>query len=144
MPSYARGGHCALRAPTLFLVRMKSASVPETRLWIKARAAWVCLFPRSSIMRGCAFHPCIIEGPRGRGAVRASARISPARPCSSVGAACYNSPDWKKLTVRLSRPAFLWEKLHECRTLVCTGVRRVRAALRRLVDQMDTGAADGQ
>ena len=40
------------RAQTVFLVRMKSASVPKTRLWIKATTAWVCLYPRSSIARG--------------------------------------------------------------------------------------------
>jgi len=73
MQSRASGRHCALRAPTLFLVRMKSASVPKTRLWIKTTTAWVCLYPRSSIARGCAFHPCAIEDPRGRDAVRASA-----------------------------------------------------------------------
>jgi hypothetical protein len=31
-------GHCALRAPTLFLARMKSVSAPKTGLWIKAKA----------------------------------------------------------------------------------------------------------
>src|SRR5450759_5071183 len=39
-------GHCALRAPTLFSVRMKSASVRKTGLWIKAKAAWGCLYTR--------------------------------------------------------------------------------------------------
>jgi hypothetical protein len=71
MRSLASGCHCALRAPTLLLVRMKSVSVPKTRLWIKATTAWVCLYPRSSIPHGCAFHPCAIEDPRGRDAVRA-------------------------------------------------------------------------
>jgi hypothetical protein len=40
------------RAPTLFLVRMKSASVPKTRFWIKAITAWVCFFARSPIAHG--------------------------------------------------------------------------------------------
>jgi len=33
-------GHCALRAPTVFSVPMKSASVQKTRLWIKTASAW--------------------------------------------------------------------------------------------------------
>jgi hypothetical protein len=31
---------------------------------------------RSSIARGCAFHPCAIEDPRGRAAVRASSGVT--------------------------------------------------------------------
>src|ERR1039458_4513780 len=56
----------------MFLVRMKSASVPKTWLWIKATASWGCLYTRSPIVCGCAFHPRAIGDPRGRGAVRAS------------------------------------------------------------------------
>ncbi|HEY5292615.1 MAG TPA: hypothetical protein VIJ43_09915, partial [Burkholderiales bacterium] len=37
MPSPAKSDHCALRAPAVFSVRMKSASVQKTRLWIKAK-----------------------------------------------------------------------------------------------------------
>src|SRR5450759_2215870 len=36
------------RAPTVVLVRMKSASVPKPRLLIKATASWGCFYPRSS------------------------------------------------------------------------------------------------
>jgi len=39
-PPIPQRDHCALRAPTVFLVRMKSASAPKTRFWIKAKAVW--------------------------------------------------------------------------------------------------------
>jgi hypothetical protein len=38
---------------------------------MKARAVWAGFYPRSPIVRGCAFHPRTIGDPRGRGAVRA-------------------------------------------------------------------------
>src|SRR5450756_99912 len=61
------------RAPTMFSVRIKSASVQKTWLWIKARAVWGGFYTRSPIACGCAFHPRAIGDPRGRDAVRASA-----------------------------------------------------------------------
>src|SRR5674476_1628068 len=72
MPSHASSGYCALRAPTVFSVRIKSASVQKTRLWIKARAVRGGFYTRSSIVHGCAFHPCAIDDPRGRFLVRAT------------------------------------------------------------------------
>jgi len=60
------GKICALRAPTVFSARMKSVSAQKTRLWIKARAIVGGFYTRSSIARGCAFHPCAIDDPRGR------------------------------------------------------------------------------
>jgi hypothetical protein len=68
--------NCALRAPTLFSERMKSASARKTRLWIKATIAWVCFYTRSPIAGGCAFHPHAIGDPRGRAAVRAIAEMN--------------------------------------------------------------------
>jgi hypothetical protein len=65
---------CALRAPTVFLVRMKSASVQETRLWLTPNAARR-FYTRSSIAHGCAFHPCAIDDPRGRLLVRATSQL---------------------------------------------------------------------
>jgi hypothetical protein len=38
----------------------------------KTTRAEACFYPRSPIARGCAFHPCAIDDPRGRAAVRAS------------------------------------------------------------------------
>jgi hypothetical protein len=38
--THTKSGYCALRAPTMFSVRMKSASVPKTWLWIKATPVW--------------------------------------------------------------------------------------------------------
>jgi hypothetical protein len=66
---------CALRAPTVFSVRMKSASVQKRRLWIKGSRAWVCFYPRSSMACGHAFRPYAIDDPRGRAAVRASVEM---------------------------------------------------------------------
>jgi hypothetical protein len=34
------GKTCALRAPTVFSARMKSASARKTRLWLTPNAAW--------------------------------------------------------------------------------------------------------
>jgi hypothetical protein len=69
----------------MFLVRMKSASVPKTWLWIKATTAWGCFYPRSPIVCGYAFYPHAIGDPRGRGAVRASAdNLSSAQHRNSV------------------------------------------------------------
>jgi hypothetical protein len=45
---YRRSDHCARRAPTLFSVRMKSASVPKTRLLRKAKADWNYAFDSNS------------------------------------------------------------------------------------------------
>jgi hypothetical protein len=64
--------HCALRAPTMFSIRMKSASVWKTRLWLTPNRA-LGFYPRSPIARGYVFHPRTIGDPRGRDAVRASA-----------------------------------------------------------------------
>src|ERR1035437_135976 len=75
MPSHASSGYCALRAPTVFSVRIKSASVQKTRLWIKARAVRGGFYTRSSIVHGCAFHPCAIDDPRGRFLVRATSQL---------------------------------------------------------------------
>jgi len=58
------------RAPTVFSVRMKGASVRKSRLLLKSKTVRGG-YTRSSIVRGCAFHPCTIDDPRGRGAVRA-------------------------------------------------------------------------
>src|ERR1035437_1386129 len=94
--------NCALRAPTVFSERMKSASArktkfqwrlmrearyagTKTRLWIKATTAWVCFYTRSSIARGCAFHPRAIDDPRGRSAARAIAEMDDDKA---------SSPDW--------------------------------------------------
>jgi len=52
--------HCALRAPTLFSVRMKSASVQKTRFWKKQG--------RFGLLSR-------IDDPRGRAAVRAIAEM---------------------------------------------------------------------
>jgi len=38
----------------------------------KIKTVWLGLSPRSSLVHGCAFHPCASEDPRGRDAVRAS------------------------------------------------------------------------
>jgi hypothetical protein len=62
------------RAPTLFSARMKSASAQKTRLWIKTRTVQG-FYTRSSIARGCAFHPRAIEDPRGRLLVRATSQL---------------------------------------------------------------------
>jgi len=35
----ANDGHCALRAPTVFSVRMKSVSAQKTRFWVKTETA---------------------------------------------------------------------------------------------------------
>jgi hypothetical protein len=45
-------GLARLRAPTVFSMRMKSASAWKTRLWIKAGAERVCFHPRSPIAYG--------------------------------------------------------------------------------------------
>jgi len=72
IPSHVRREQiCALRAPTLFSVRMKSASAQKTAFRIKSRTASGCFYPRSPIAHGCAFHPCAIGDPRGRFLVRA-------------------------------------------------------------------------
>src|SRR5450759_543656 len=69
---------CALRAPTVFSVPMKSTSVQKTRLRLTANTAWR-FYPRSPIACGCAFHPYAIGDPRGRVAVRArGATVVPA------------------------------------------------------------------
>jgi hypothetical protein len=47
--AFSASKHCALCAPTVFLVRMKSASVPETRLWIKPKAVWIGFYARSNL-----------------------------------------------------------------------------------------------
>src|SRR5450759_5105764 len=60
---------------TVFSVRIKSASVQKTRLWIKARAVRGGFYTRSSIVHGCAFHPCAIDDPRGRFLVRATSQL---------------------------------------------------------------------
>jgi hypothetical protein len=41
--------HCALCAPTVFLLRMKSTSVAETWLWIKPKAVWIGFYARSNL-----------------------------------------------------------------------------------------------
>ncbi|MFH1044587.1 MAG: hypothetical protein V1796_05965 [Pseudomonadota bacterium] len=86
---------CALRAPTVFSARMKSASAQKTkfqwrlmrearyagtktRFWIKAKAVWGGFYTRSAIAHGCAFHPRAIDDPRGRLLVRAKNRNSAA------------------------------------------------------------------
>jgi hypothetical protein len=53
---YARN-HCALRAPTMFLVRMKSASVPKSWLWIKATTVWGLLLSKIADCGRAAFRP---------------------------------------------------------------------------------------
>ena len=74
-PPTSANGHCALRAPTVFSVRIRSASVQKTRLWIKARTAWGCFYPRSQ--------PC----KRGdQAASRKSRTIAIWSACISVGA----------------------------------------------------------
>jgi hypothetical protein len=39
---------------------------------MKTKADWVCFYTRSPIARGWVHHPCAIDDPRGRVAVRAS------------------------------------------------------------------------
>jgi hypothetical protein len=55
---------------------MKSVSVQKKRLLTKASMARVCFYPRSSMARGCAFHPRAIDDPRGRAAGRAIAQMN--------------------------------------------------------------------
>jgi len=70
--SHATSGHCALRAPTVFLVRIKTIRTKNTVMGKSESGLGLCLYPRSPIVCGCAFHPRTIDDPRGRGAVRAS------------------------------------------------------------------------
>jgi hypothetical protein len=70
MRLHAGGGHCALCAPTAFSVRIKVIRT-ENAVTVNSRKG-LGFYPRSSIARGCAFHPCAIDDPRGRAAVRAS------------------------------------------------------------------------
>jgi len=65
---------CALRAPTVFLVRKRTIRTKNT-VMDKATMAWDCFYPRSSIARGCVSHPCAIDDPRGRLLVRATSQL---------------------------------------------------------------------
>jgi len=58
-PSMLARDHCALRAPTVVSVRMKSASVPKPRFWIKATTVWACSYTGSQLCdnRGAPFLP---------------------------------------------------------------------------------------
>src|SRR5665647_3445482 len=91
---YLHCGHCALRAPTVFSVRMKSTSVQKTRLRLTPNTAWR-FYTRSSIARGYAFHPCAIDDPRGRFLVRATAQ-----PYNNAG------PQYESPRMTLSRSVF--------------------------------------
>ncbi len=75
IPTHANSGHCALCAPTVFSGRIKSASIQKTRLWIKTKRFWGCLYTRWPIARGCAFHPCAIGDPREQLLVRAISQL---------------------------------------------------------------------
>ncbi len=62
--------HCALRAPTMFCVRIDNTSVHKTWLLLTARTVQE-FYPRSSLAHGCASYPCASGDPRGRFFVRA-------------------------------------------------------------------------
>jgi len=62
----------AARANRVFCTDEKHIRTENTVMDKKTRAVWGGFHKRSSIGRGCAFHPCPIDDPRGRAAVRAS------------------------------------------------------------------------
>jgi len=67
-------GHCALaRANRVFCTDKKRIRTENTVM--KKRPVWGGFYIRSSISRGCAFHPREIEDPRGRFLVRAMSQL---------------------------------------------------------------------
>jgi len=63
----------APRANRLFDTDEKRIRIKKTVMDKSKKSGFgVCLYPRSPIVRGCAFHPRAIGDPRGRAAVRAS------------------------------------------------------------------------
>jgi hypothetical protein len=60
---------CALRAPTLFSVRIKTIRT-ENKVMVKSKDN-TGFYTRSSIVRGWLYHPRTIDDPRGRFFVRA-------------------------------------------------------------------------
>jgi len=63
----------ALRANRVFRTDEKRIRMENTVMY-KSKNGLSGFNQRSLIARGCAFHPCAINDPRGRAAVRASAK----------------------------------------------------------------------
>ena len=77
-PTSTNIGARALRAPRanrVFYTDEKRIRIENT-VMNKSMVGLGGFYTRSSIARGCAFHPCAIGDPRGRAAVRASASVT--------------------------------------------------------------------